>query len=472
MIFTEFKFIFFFIFLHLIYWFVLKGRSARKFCLLVASYLFYAFWDWRFLGLLITCTLANYFIGQLIHKGKLDRKSLLILSIVFNCGLLGFFKYFNFFVNSAVYFFELLGLPGSYHSLKIILPVGISFYTFKVMSYCIEIYRGNLKPNAKLFDFALFVAFFPQLFAGPIDRASHFIPQINQKKSLSTIETRLGLNLFIIGFIKKAIVSDNISPVVDQVFGSVGEFGVLASSIAVILYAIQIYCDFSGYSDMANGVTRMLGYKIVDNFSYPYFSTNIAIFWRRWHITLSYWFRDYVYIPLGGNRGGNLFVYRNLMLTMLLCGLWHGAGWNFVFWGGLHGLALVVHRIWANSTKNIISKSILLRALWQVISCLATFYFVCIGWIFFRSDSLNDSLLMSQRFITLNGGGEENISIYWLLYLVFIFVEYAAYLFMKKRKYGDFLLPNWAYSVFIGVLASIILLFLPLEDRPFIYFQF
>ena len=282
------------------------------------------------------------------------------------------------------------------------------------------------------------------------------------------MDTRMGINLFISGFIKKAIISDNISPVVDKLFSNVSSFSATASSIAAILYTIQIYCDFSGYSDMANGVTRMLGYKVVPNFQFPYFSPNIAVFWRRWHITLSYWFRDYVYIPLGGNRCTKWSGFKNVLVTMLLCGLWHGAGWNFIIWGGLHGLAIVVHRIWRNIG---ILKNNLFEVLCKPFSYVITIYFVCVGWIFFRSDSLSDSLLMLKRFMFFDQGGDQEISAYWFLFSIFVVAEYGLHVLFKKSK-KDFLLPDWAYCIGIGALISVLLLFVPLEERPFIYFQF
>lgn len=256
---------------------------------------------------------------------------------------------------------------------------------------------------------------------------------------------------------------------VDNVFSNIPQFSVSASGVAIVLYAIQIYCDFSGYSDMANGVTRLLGYRPVPNFNHPYFSQNIAVFWRRWHISLSYWFRDYVYIPLGGSRCGNMTVYRNLFLTMLLCGLWHGAAWTFVIWGGSHGLALVIHRMWKNGR---IQKSSWFQAVWQPLRYVATFYFVCAAWILFRSESMADSFIMLERFLGFGNGGNGNLSPYWLLFGLFLIIEYAAVVFFRNRKHKQFLLPGWAYAVFIGALTSVLLFFLPLEEKPFIYFQF
>lgn len=469
MIFTEFKFIALFGFFYIIYWFIIKGNTSRKVLLLFASYAFYSAWNWKFLCLIFAYTCINYTFGLTLKRDRIHSKKVITFAVIVNLGFLGLFKYYNFFVNSAVDFLALLGFSGHYHTLTIILPVGISFYTFRSISYCADVYRGHVEPSRNLLDFFLYVSFFPQLLAGPIDRASHFLPQLRENRILSGTGSRLGINLFILGFIKKAIISDNISSIVDLVFLNPTNFDVLATVTAVLLYSVQIYCDFSGYSDMANGITRMLGFEPVNNFFFPYFSRNITDFWRRWHISLSNWLKDYLYIPLGGNRGSRFFIYRNLLITFLLCGLWHGAGWNFILWGGLHGAALIVHKAWKDLK---ITGNRLFQALWNPFSYLATFCFVTLCWIFFRAESFDKALLLISSLFALNRETGQSVSPYWLLFLAFIPIEYCIHLFFRKENYENFLAPNWAYSLMLGALVAILLLFVPLEEKPFIYLQF
>ena len=382
MIFTEFRFLFFFLIAFLIHWGLQKNQH-RKLWLLVCSYVFYGAWDWRFLSLIWISTVIDYIVGlklsqQLIKNN--NRKQWLIVSLCTNLGILGFFKYFNFFVESGVNFINFLGFSIDFNTIQIVLPVGISFYTFQTLSYSIDIYYGKLKPVHKFLDFALFVSFFPQLVAGPIVRASTFLPQLEETRNFSNVRVKYCLMLFMIGFIKKACISDRLSPIVDRFFEAPETYTASSSWVGVLFYAVQIYCDFSGYTDMAIACAGLLGYELSLNFNFPYFSENITDFWRRWHISLSTWLRDYLYIPLGGNRGSKLFTYRNLILTMLLGGLWHGAGWNFVIWGGLHGGALIWQREWSKFS----APYQWLCNCMKLIGPLLTFYWVCIAWIFFE----------------------------------------------------------------------------------------
>lgn len=342
MLFTQPLFFVFFALIFCTVW-LIPSHNTRKLLLLVASYTFYAAWDWRFCSLIAISTVIDFLAGQQLGRASeiLRRKAWLILSLTANLGILGFFKYYDFFIESGS---GLLGLDPS-RTMNIVLPVGISFYTFQSMSYTIDIYRRQLKPVSGFTDFALYVSFFPQLVAGPIVRASHFLPQLSTKKSFSDIRFQVAFTLFLIGFIKKACISDNIALLIDPVFAAPDAFTAASLWIATVFYAVQIYCDFSGYTDMAIAIAALLGFQLQLNFRFPYFASNIAEFWQRWHISLSTWLRDYLYIPLGGNRGGSIKTYRNLMITMLLGGLWHGAAWNFVIWGGLHGGALAVHRV-------------------------------------------------------------------------------------------------------------------------------
>ncbi len=323
------------------------GPAPARRAVLVASYVFYGYWDWRFCSLLLISTVVDFFVGRAIARVRRSarRKRLLWVSCVVNLGILGFFKYFNFFVDSVQEVAAGLGLSVDFLHLNIILPVGISFYTFQTMSYTIDIYRRKLEPTHSLVDFALFVAFFPQLVAGPIERARNLLPQIAVMGRPTRTQVADGLVLLTVGYFKKVLIGDACGRIVDHIFGQPDLYRSPELLAGLILFSIQIYADFSGYSDIARGLAKLLGIELMKNFEQPYLSANITEFWRRWHISLSSWLRDYLYISLGGNRRGNARTYLNLMTTMLLGGLWHGAAWTFVVWGGLHGLYLAVHKM-------------------------------------------------------------------------------------------------------------------------------
>lgn len=467
MIFTEPRFLVFFALVFGVYW-TLRGNAPRKLVLLAASYLFYAAWDWRFLSLILISTAVDYTAGLAI-AGAADqrvRRRWLLASLVSNLGILGFFKYFNFFLESGSELLRWLGLGVEHRHLAIILPVGISFYTFQTLSYTIDIYRRELEPTRSVLDLALFVAFFPQLVAGPIVRASAFLPQLERARSFATdVPVRMALGLFLAGFVKKACISDNIAPLVDAFFAAPEHYGVAGAWLGVILYAVQIYCDFSGYSDMAIACAALLGYHLGLNFAWPYFAASITDFWRRWHISLSQWLRDYLYIPLGGSRGTAWQTYRNLMLTMLLGGLWHGAAWNFVIWGGLHGIGLAVHRSWRRPAGE--------GRRWPItlLGTLVTFYFVCVAWIFFRASSLGSALTILRSFVLFDAPGSRSFgSGGWLLLAPLVVVHFVAY-----RRWTATLaqrLPDWLFAILYGILFAIALAFVPLSAAPFIYFQF
>src|SRR5437773_6953958 len=382
MSFVEFRFLWFFLVVFIVYW-TMRNNAARKVWLLLCSYFFYAAWNWKFTFLVLGSTTVDYIVGKMLGHSETSawRRFWIAVSVCVNLGVLGFFKYFNFFISSASGFLAWLGLPASVNTLNIILPVGISFYTFHSMSYTIDVYRGKQRPISNFVDLSLFVSFFPPLVAGPIVRAVYFLPQLGSAKKFCSGDVRGAVILFLAGFIKKACIADGVAPTVDRYFAHPANFTATSAWIAVLFYAIQIYCDFSGYTDMAIAAARLLGYELVVNFRFPYFAQNISDFWHRWHISLSSWLREYLYIPLGGNRGPRWFVYRNIMITMLLGGLWHGGAWTFVIWGGLHGAALVVQREWARLTAHSPSAHSVLRGLgWP-----STLYWVCVGWIFFRA---------------------------------------------------------------------------------------
>jgi alginate O-acetyltransferase complex protein AlgI len=466
MIFTEFRFLIFFALVFLVRW-SLRDLTKQKLWLLACSYVFYAAWDWRFLSLIWISTVVDYVVG--IRLGdEVDartRKLWITVSVVANLGILGVFKYFNFFAESLVSMLDFLGLPISYNVVHIILPVGISFYTFQTMSYSLDVYRGRLEPTRNFLNLALFVGFFPQLVAGPIVRASAFLPQLLKKARFQDVDFRSSMVLFLSGYFKKACVSDNIAPFVDRFFSAPDEFTAMSAWIATLLYAAQIYCDFSGYSEMAIATARMLGFELGENFNFPYLATSIREFWRRWHISLSTWLRDYLYISLGGSRGSELFTLRNLMLTMLLGGLWHGASWNFVIWGGLHGLALVVHRLWEPHGRRLPG------VISHAIGFVLTFWWVNLAWIFFRAPDLSQAASISRSFVLLTDSGPRSLGVGlpWLL-AVLACLHLAGFLSQRSAWWRD--LPGWVFATGYGVLVGLALAFIHPSAQPFIYFQF
>ncbi len=464
MIFTEARFLFFFILVFGVYWAVDHLRF-RKIWLLVASYAFYAAWDWRFLGLIIGSTVLDYFVGLKLENA-VHPKRVVWVSVVANLGALGFFKYFNFFLESGHSFFSWMGLDVSMPVLSIILPVGISFYTFQTMSYSLDIYYKKMAPVRDFWDLALFVAFFPQLVAGPIVRARDFLPQLAEKKSFGQVMVRRACMLFFIGYFKKMCLSDALlSTYADQFFAEPEKYDAFSSFLGVMCYTVQIYCDFSGYSDMAIACAALLGFSLCDNFNHPYLASNITSFWRRWHMSLSSWLRDYLYIGLGGNRGGALFTSRNLMLTMLLGGLWHGAGWNFVIWGGLHGLALMIHKAWAGLAGDR------QPGLRTVLGWPITLYFVSVLWIFFRSETFEKAWLICKSYILWDTEGARQLP----TRLIWVLTGLLAVHFIARKGWVQPLikrLPNWAFAVLMGVLSALALHFAATNTQPFIYFQF
>ena len=472
MIFTEFRFIIFFMIVFAVHW-LLIGTRSRKLWLLSCSYFIYAAWDWRFLSLILLSTVVDYCVALALERKSSSpkvRKRLLITSVVFNLGMLGVFKYFNFFQESAVALLTSVGFSPHPTTLQIILPVGISFYTFQTMSYTIDVYREKLQARKSLLDVALFVGFFPQLVAGPIVRAIDFLPQLQSQRTFSKVAWRGCITLFLLGFIKKACVSDNISIYIDQYFSDPQAFESLSAVLAVSLYSVQIYCDFSGYSDMAIATAGMLGYQFCDNFSFPYFATNIQDFWRRWHISLSTWLRDYLYIPLGGSRGSKLFHYRNLLLTMLLGGLWHGAAWRFVVWGALHGVALIAHREFDQN----ISRRLRDNFVWKFISMVVTFYWVGLAWIFFRAADMQDAIFVSKAYMGLGWlSGAEAASLsskLWVVLAVLLAGHLIAYSGIIEKAVKKS--PRWAFAAAVGVTVAVITSMIATEIKPFIYFQF
>jgi len=367
----------------LCYW-RLGFRNQNRF-LLAASYLFYGWWDWRFLCLMIGSTVIDYFIAIKIAeaKGPRVRKSLLTLSLVINFSILGFFKYFNFFADSLGHVLTGVGIKASLPVLLIILPPGISFYTFQEVAYIVDVYSGKLPASRSFLDYGLFISLFPHLIAGPIQRPAHLLPQVQKPRRWDSDKAFDGLLLILEGLFRKCVIADNCALLANAAFsGAFGKPSLPVTLLGMYAFAWQIYGDFSGYSDIARGSAQVLGFHFMVNFRQPYFADSIQDFWRRWHVSLSTWLRDYLYIPLGGNRNGERQTYRNLLLTMLLGGLWHGANWTFVVWGGQHGASLAVER------KLTRQKPVIPGALRKLLKQIFIFHLVCVSWIFFRAQSL------------------------------------------------------------------------------------
>jgi D-alanyl-lipoteichoic acid acyltransferase DltB (MBOAT superfamily) len=379
------------------YWALRKPR-AQNVLLLVASYGFYSWWDWRFCGLLLVSSLVDYNVGIGLGRTRsaTARRLWLILSITANLGMLGFFKYFNFFADTLEGLLESLGLAVDQVTLQIVLPVGISFYTFQTLSYTVDVYRGKMAPTRNLLDYMTYVAFFPQLVAGPIERAPRLLPQFGSARHFSASAARDGCRLILWGFFKKVVIADSLAGVVDSIYGAPDQMVGPQLALATLCFAFQIYCDFSGYSDIAIGTGKLLGIDLMRNFAYPYFAQSPAEFWRRWHISLSTWFRDYVYIPLGGSRSRPAWWAAAVMITFTLSGLWHGASWNFVVWGALNGLALLPGIVRPSANK-IRATDLPAGPGWiprpgVALRIIATFAFICFTWVFFRARTLGEAV--------------------------------------------------------------------------------
>lgn len=468
MLFNTFSF-WMFLALVLLVFYAVPFRWGR-YVLLVGSYWFYMAWDWRFGGLLAFVTLVNYLVGARLPKATPRRKTVLMwVAVGGTLGVLGFFKYYDFFASSAALLF---GLPEDSWQLRIILPVGISFFTFQGLSYTIDISRGTLKPAESIVDFALYVAFFPQLVAGPIVRASHFLPQIGAWHKPSERALSEGIGLILLGLVKKLVFADQFAAVADQYFFDISAHpGMLSAWTGVLAFGMQIYFDFSGYTDIARGLGRLLGFHFPLNFARPYLALDMRDFWHRWHISLSTWLRDYLYIPLGGNRKGPVRTYINLMLTMLLGGLWHGASWTFVVWGGYHGILLAVDRFLRKIsgkkapfwTRNISAR---------LLAGIGTFTLAHIGWVFFRARSFPDA---AQVLGSMMGSEGLGLSLFMRGHWILFGVAFAGMILQERRKVFETLVtaPDLARAVAI-VAALYILIFFSYTDTaiPFVYFQF
>ncbi len=471
--FQSFIFVQFFLLVYTAYLLLSKNFKAQNILLLIASYIFYGYWDWRFLILLFASTSIDFFISKGIYNtdDRRKRKLLLTCSIVANLLLLGFFKYFNFFADSFTDFLNLIGIHVDEPTLKVILPVGISFYTFQTLSYTIDIYRGQLKPAEKLHDFALYLSFFPQLVAGPIERATHLLPQILAPRKIELDQVNAGIFLIVWGYFKKLFVADNIGQIANRIFDNYSQYRGLDLIIAILAFTIQIYCDFSAYSDIARGLAKLMGFDLMLNFKLPFFAINPSDFWARWHISLSTWLKDYLYIPLGGNRQGEFKTYRNLFLTMLLGGLWHGAAWNFVIWGAYQGAILVIYRFCDKNPEHIDPWGGKYPYYRVVGKMLLMFILANIGWVIFRCSSIAQiSYILTHVGFSVSEKTFEFIYNFCLFGLPLLLVQICQYtsrdlLIITKLK-AIFKIP--VYSFFL----ICIFIFAMRQSVEFIYFQF
>lgn len=479
MLFNSIEFAIFLPTVFFLYWFVAnKHLKAQNILLVIASYVFYGWWDWRFLSLIVASCLVDYFvgIGLLRTDDKTKRKLLLLASIVVNLGFLGFFKYYNFFLDNFVKAFTFFGQTINPRGLNIILPLGISFYTFQTLSYSIDVYRRKLEPTRDIVAFFAFVSFFPQLVAGPIERATNLLPQFYRQRTFDRDKAIDGLRQMLWGLLKKIVIADNCAKYVNMIFAQQNDYSGSTLLLGACFFAFQIYGDFSGYSDIAIGTSRLFGFNLMQNFSFPYFSRDIAEFWRRWHISLSSWFRDYVYIPLGGSRGGKWQRIRNTFIIFLVSGFWHGANWTFVAWGFVNAVyflpLLLLNRNRLNT--DVVSPGKLFPSVREFLAIFATFFMTVVAWVFFRATDIHHAFaylnnMFSRTLFTLPEKVYSPQIV--LVILVFFFIEWLQ---REKQHALEDIERKLPKIVRLGVYYSIIvvILFLGGDQQEFIYFQF
>ncbi|MGB2354510.1 MAG: MBOAT family O-acyltransferase [Schleiferiaceae bacterium] len=455
-----------------VYWALHNSLRSQNIMLLTASYIFYGWWDARFLSLIVASTVVDYLLGQYlaVATNALKRKLLLTASMIFNLGLLGVFKYYNFFMENFMEIAHSVGLHTNPILLKIALPVGISFYTFQTMSYTIDIYRKQLEPTKDFIAFAAFVGYFPQLVAGPIERASNLLPQMSKRRYFDYQKAVDGMRQTLWGFFKKVVIADAVAPLVDQAFGDPNGFSAIALITGALLFSIQIYCDFSGYSDIAIGISKLFGIDLMQNFRTPYFSRDIAEFWRRWHISLSTWFRDYLYIPLGGSRGSTALKVRNTFAIFIVSGFWHGANWTFIIWGLINALLFLPLLLAKRNRSNLNNPEIS-----DLHRILLTFSITTIAWIFFRADSLSHAIDYLQNIAIWNSGKSLSIKPTLVVYITLLFLgdwigrkhDFA----LNTLSEGILSKSPWLRLTLYLSLAYLILLYIG-GQQNFIYFQF
>ncbi|MBS1581253.1 MAG: MBOAT family protein [Bacteroidetes bacterium] len=482
MLFNSIEFAVFLPIVFLLYWYVFeRPLRLQNLLLIAAGVVFYGWWDWRFLGLLLFTSGVDYLVarGLMRVERPARRKLLLGLSLAANLGLLGFFKYYNFFAEGFHRAFTFLGHAPDLHTLHIVLPVGISFYTFQSLSYTIDVYRRDLEATRDPITFFAFVGFFSQLLAGPIERARHMVPQFERPRTFRTDLARDGLRQILWGLFKKVVIADNCSFYPDLVFGDPAAYGGSAHLLATVIFAFQIYCDFSGYSDMALGIAKLFGFELMRNFAYPYFSRSVAEFWQRWHISLNTWFRDYLYIPLGGSRGGRWAVARNTFIIFAVSGLWHGAAWHFVVWGVVSAL-FFLPLVFFGDRKRYVRPP----AEWRWLPSLReaggmafTFMLVCIAWVFFRATSLDHALLAFDRMASDSLFSlpplerPKSLKIFVLGTAIMLVLEWMN----RGREHGLQLDGRWSRPLRLALyygLVALIVLYAPSDGGDFIYFQF
>lgn len=478
MLFNSIDFAVFLPIVFVLYWFVFqKHLKYQNVLLVISSYVFYGWWDWRFLTLIAFSTLIDFSIGKTLSKTEAitKRKVLLWASIIINLGLLGFFKYYNFFVDNFVQAFTFLGMPIKPQMLNIILPVGISFYTFQTLSYTIDVYRRKLTPTNDFIAFTAFVSFFPQLVAGPIERATNLLPQFYKKRIFNHDKAVDGLRQILWGLFKKMVIADNCAVFVNTIFDNHQDYSGSTLALGAVFFAFQIYGDFSGYSDIAIGTARLFGFNLKQNFAFPYFSRDIAEFWRRWHISLSTWFRDYLYIPLGGSRGSKTKVIRNVFIIFIVSGFWHGANWTFIVWGALNALYFLPLLL-TNKNRNhldIVASNKKWPSARALVSILLTFGLTTLAWIFFRAENISHAIQYIEGVFSISLLSIPAIRPTYLLALLVFFItlewvgrhnQYAIETFGLKWK-------RPLRLAFYYMLITLIFWFSE-NEQTFIYFQF
>jgi D-alanyl-lipoteichoic acid acyltransferase DltB (MBOAT superfamily) len=460
-----------------IYW-LLRTKGQRNILIVTASYLFYGWWDWKFLSLILFSTIVDFFIGLKLKNEDhiVKRRALLWVSIFVNIGLLGFFKYYNFFLDNFVTAFSFFGLKINASSLNIILPVGISFYTFQTLSYTIDIFKRKMSPTKNFIAFSAFVSFFPQLVAGPIERACHLLPQFYEKKQFKYLNFTEGLKQILWGLFKKIVIADRLAIVVNEIYNNPNEYHGFTLIFGTVLFAFQIYCDFSGYSQIAIGTSKLFGFDLMKNFNMPYLSSSLSEFWRRWHISLSTWFRDYLYIPLGGNRKPKLRIYLNILLVFIISGFWHGAKWTFIIWGAIHGIILILEIIF-NKVKLPSNK------LLNSFKIIRVFIIVCLGWIFFRANNLNDAVHILSEIFNFSNYHISQLSLYVIpvaknsvfatdiLLSLFFTTLLITIEFLNQGNKFDKINFKYRLPIYILTIWSIFI-FGAFEKNDFLYFQF
>ncbi|CAA6829942.1 MAG: Probable poly(beta-D-mannuronate) O-acetylase (EC [uncultured Aureispira sp.] len=478
MLFNSIDFALFLPIMFAVYWGIAqKGLRLQNFLIVIASYFFYGWWDWRFLSLIFFSTVVDYLIGLKLGKESVPfrRKMYLWLSLFVNLGFLGFFKYYNFFLDNFVAAFSFCGLNIQASSLEVILPVGISFYTFQTLSYTIDIYKRNLEPSKDFIAFAAFVSFFPQLVAGPIERATKLLPQFYTPRKFDKNLAVDGLRQILWGFFKKVVIADSCAQTANLIFNNSGDYSGSTLVLGAILFTFQIYGDFSGYSDIAIGTARLFGFKLMRNFAFPYFSRDIAEFWRRWHISLSTWFRDYLYIPLGGSRGGTGMKVRNTFIIFLVSGFWHGANWTYIIWGLLNAIYFLPLLLTNNNRNHIeiVAKGSFLPSLRDAFAMLTTFVLTVFAWIFFRADSVGHAFSYIAGICSSSIFSFPQVHPITTLIVLFFFliIEWIG-------REGNHALEKIGLKwnrpgrlCFYYVLALVVLLFSG-QRQEFIYFQF